>query len=98
MSSDEYGWLIELRGSRPQWLENVYLDETWTYDAAKALRFARKQDAEHVINEIGWTEAFASEHVWCAVPDRKSSALDYVRRAPKSTPLGQAMRPDGKRG
>lgn len=63
----ETGWLIELRGGPPQWW---YLGEDgedgqgWTSDSLKALRFARKQDAEAYIGNVGWTEAFATEHEW----------------------------------
>lgn len=60
----EAGWLIELKPSvskRPVWF---HLDEQWVDDASKALRFARKQDAEAFIEHSGWTEAFASEHMW----------------------------------
>lgn len=62
----ETGWLIELKGVTPSWAivnPNDY-DEHWTTDSTRALRFARKVDAEAYIAHIGWTEAFASEHVW----------------------------------
>ena len=65
----ETGWLVELRGNFPQWW---YLGEDgedgqgWTRDSLKALRFSSKQDAEAYIENIGWTEAFASEHEWSA--------------------------------
>lgn len=66
---EETAWLIEFKPS-------VSVQPTWygmsdegvlgmTTDNLKALRFARKQDAEMVIQDIGWTEAFASEHMWC---------------------------------
>ena len=61
---EETGWLIELKPSvsrRPQWF---HLEEQWVTDASKAIRFARKQDAEAFIEYSGWTEAFASEHMW----------------------------------
>lgn len=62
---DETAWLIELRGNEPKWWSLLQEPEPdWTRDASKALRFARKQDAEAYINDIGWTEAFASEHMW----------------------------------
>lgn len=71
----ESGWLIELRGQSPQWW---YLGDDgedgqgWTSDSIKALRFARKQDAEAYIADVGWTEAFASEHMWSDA-DREAS-------------------------
>lgn len=58
------GWLIECKPSvsrTPQWF---HLEEEWVTDASKALRFARKQDAEAFIEHTGWTETFASEHMW----------------------------------
>lgn len=63
----ETGWLIELRGNSPQWWSLTDTEGEggyFTNDSLKALRFARKQDAEAVIEDIGWTEAFASEHQW----------------------------------
>ena len=77
MSAEETGWLVELKGTQPTWLENVFGDDTWTADASKAIRFARKRDAEHVIAEVGWTEAFASEHIWC---DGKQEGSDNENR------------------
>lgn len=64
--SAQRGWLIELRGQRPSWAivdPNDY-DEHWTTDSARALRFARREDAQTYIDHIGWTEAFPSEHIW----------------------------------
>ena len=62
----ERAWLIELKGTTPSWAivnPNDY-DEHWTTDSTRALRFARKADAEAYIAHIGWTEAFPSEHIW----------------------------------
>lgn len=64
--ADETGWLIELKPSvvqTPAWFQ-FSCDDDWTTDAFKAVRFARKEDAEQVIAYYGWTEAFASEHMW----------------------------------
>ncbi len=71
-TTEETGWLIELRqpkaefiSARPAWWGDTGGDVLgWTEDHAKAVRFARKQDAEMVIADIGWTEAFATEHMW----------------------------------
>lgn len=65
---DETGWLVELKGQVPTWFA---LDDSedgweWTTDSLKALRFGRKQDAQAYIDDIGWTEAFPTEHMWCA--------------------------------
>lgn len=66
---DETAWLVELRGEKPLWWSVVAENDDgteWTGDPAKALRFARKKDADDFIKDIGWTEAFASEHMWVA--------------------------------
>ncbi len=62
----ETGWLIELRGSAPSWaiVNPRDYDEHWTADSTRALRFARREDAQAYIDHIGWTEAFPSEHIW----------------------------------
>jgi hypothetical protein len=79
---DDVAWLIELRGSRPTWW-SLHSDEEpgWLPDANKALRFARKEDAEAYIEDMGWTDAFASEHMWCAPlqssPPVKATAADW---------------------
>lgn len=36
----------------------------WTKDSVKALRFARKEDAQAYIDEAGWTEPVPTEHQW----------------------------------
>lgn len=62
----ETGWLIELKGSTPSWatVNPNDPDHHLTADSAKAIRFARKADAQACIDWIGWTEAFPSEHIW----------------------------------
>ena len=77
-STQETGWLVEHYASRrgeylAEWLIGwpAFDDsapETWTKDSAKAIRFARCEDAEQVIQALGWTEARATEHVWAAPP------------------------------
>ena len=74
----EAGWLVEHYASKrgeylAEWLVGwpAFDDsapETWTKDSAKAIRFARREDAEQVIQALGWTEARATEHVWSAPP------------------------------
>lgn len=70
--ADQSAWLIEFKPSvsrtpvywgRTDCSEDGVLGMTPDHDAA--LRFTRKQDAEAVIEHYGWTEAFASEHMWC---------------------------------
>lgn len=59
----EVGWLVELKRPAPLYFRMGDEDD-WTEDHLKALRFARKEDAEHVIKYYGWTEATAVEHSW----------------------------------
>jgi hypothetical protein len=79
----ETGWLIELKGGTPSWFQ-LGDGDNWTSDSLKALRFARKQDADAYIEDIGWTEAFASEHEWsdrrAALPSPSLGRADLVER------------------
>lgn len=67
---DELGWLIEsnaMTSDGPQYY-GMTDDGTlnWTNDSLKAVRFARKVDAEMMIGLVaGHDTAFASEHMWC---------------------------------
>jgi hypothetical protein len=65
-STDETAWLIELAGNHgvPNYHQLKY-DDDWTPDANKALRFARREDAQAYIEHIGWTEPKPVEHMWC---------------------------------
>lgn len=62
------GWLIESNhvDGTPHWfaLGAEFENGDWTKDSVKALRFARRQDAEAYISDIGWTSAVATEHAW----------------------------------
>lgn len=63
---EETGWLAELKGSAPSWAvlnPNDY-DDHWTTDSTKAIRFARREDAQAFIDHNGWTAVFPSEHIW----------------------------------
>ena len=64
----ESGWLIELKASvqsTPAYYgENEEGVLGWTSDNMKAIRFARKEDAQLIIDCEGYTEAFACEHGW----------------------------------
>lgn len=67
----ETGWLIEAWDSRmgvfgARWfaLRTGECEPGWITDSTKALRFARKADADAYIADIGWTEAKATEHGW----------------------------------
>jgi hypothetical protein len=68
-AEDETAWLIEMAGKNgvPNYFQLAF-DEDWTPDANKALRFARRKDADAYINHIGWTSPYAVEHMWPALP------------------------------
>lgn len=60
-------WLVEAgegMSKRPCYFDG----DEWTFDADEALRFSREQDAQRVIDNIGWTEAKPVEHMWVLVP------------------------------
>lgn len=66
---EETGWLIERSDlGAPQWLHfgPSYGDTTFSPDASKALRFARKCDAETFIrmHEASDPALRATKHVW----------------------------------
>lgn len=63
----EFAWLIEFRQGvtgKPCWYGAAEEGLGIVEDVNKALRFSRKWDAEQVIEEMAWTEAFACEHGW----------------------------------
>lgn len=66
------GWLIE-KGDPPVYhlVSNDY-DEHWSVDANKALRFARREDAQAYSDHIGWTSppVRVVEHTWPAPRDK----------------------------
>jgi hypothetical protein len=71
--ADETAWLIELpEKSGPKYFQPVW-DDDWTPDVNKALRFARKEDAERYIEHVGWNRAKAVEHMWCDPAPRRSN-------------------------
>jgi hypothetical protein len=65
-SADETAWLIEMTVNG---VPNCWgpIDGTldFTPDHNTAIRFSRKQDAQAVIDDYGWTEVRAVEHMWC---------------------------------
>ncbi len=65
----ETGWLIELNiDGQPHWWSpkkgETPAESGWSTMANDAIRYARKHDAQMVIDEIGWTEVTATEHQW----------------------------------
>lgn len=66
---DETAWLAEHQNNGPCWWGRTPDGEDafgWTKDPLAALRFARKEDAEAYIEETGWNDVSAVEHIWCA--------------------------------
>lgn len=67
---DETGWLIELRPDNgpPKWLDlsETLLHPSWTADSSKALRFARRDDAEayYAFHIDDMPHTFITEHMW----------------------------------
>lgn len=63
----ETAWLIEFKSSvsaRPRYYGKTVEGFGMTEENLDAIRFTRKQDAEAVIEDNGWTEAAAMEHQW----------------------------------
>jgi len=60
------GWLIErsVNGRALWWCPGQCTIPGHTTDASKAVRFARKEDAELVRKELMGDEAYVTEHVW----------------------------------
>jgi len=63
---DETGWLIEKDDPPVYHLVTDDFDEHWTPDASKALRFARRDDAQAYVDHVGWTSppVRVAEHMW----------------------------------
>jgi hypothetical protein len=74
-------WLIEIHGEHaPQWLERIGTSTWGTYDAGKAIRFSRKEDAESLIPAVKmlgpahW-RLTATEHMWIDMRPEEPKAL-----------------------
>lgn len=67
-SEPEYGWLVEIAytDGTPHWWSGRGGDDCWTKNSLDAIRYARKEDAEKVIEYFGWTSppVIATEHQW----------------------------------
>lgn len=64
---EKTGWLIEKDDPPVYCIVNPKdYDEQWTSDASKALRFARREDAQAYSDHIGWTSppVRIAEHMW----------------------------------
>jgi len=63
--AEETGWLVEWPlspDSQPRWW---HPERGWTIDASRAIRYARKEDAEAAIASGRFVSGvFASEHFW----------------------------------
>ena len=62
--NDYMAWLVEMNEPLGPMYFQLETDNDWTRDHDKALHFARKQDADCVIEYYGWTRAKAIEHMW----------------------------------
>ena len=64
----ESGWLIENSqyGEGPHWWTgHMFDDDDWTKDSLQAVRFSRKEDAQKIIDYIGWNYGItATAHQW----------------------------------
>ena len=64
----ETGWLIEsseLSSDGPRWLfVEDWAGFAWTNDSLKAIRFARREDAEQIIPMLESVDCKATEHQW----------------------------------
>lgn len=68
-ATDGVAWLIELPG--PAYYGKTEEDGlSITHDHNAAVRFARREDAEATLNDIGWNDAKAVEHMWVSCPRR----------------------------
>lgn len=58
-------WLVEINEpvSGPLYYQ-LKDDNDWTVDHDAALHFARKEDAQKIIDYYGWTRAKPVEHMW----------------------------------
>ena len=65
---DETGWLIEFSVGKgiPTYYGKTDDGLGQTNDHLAAVRFSRREDAQAVIDDIGWTDATPVEHLWCA--------------------------------
>ncbi|MGB3042514.1 MAG: hypothetical protein WBB98_04950 [Xanthobacteraceae bacterium] len=64
---DEVGWLIEMSDPPVYCVFNPDdLDEQWTPDISRAIRFARREDAQACADHTGWTSppVRVVEHIW----------------------------------
>lgn len=67
--TEESAWLIETKHlGAPAWWSRVDNEDDgvcgWSHDSLKAIRFARAQDAQAIIDFYGWTEVVPTDHLW----------------------------------
>lgn len=61
----EIGWVIEREDSEPS-RPMYYAGIEWSYDSLKAIRFARKEDAEAMCRYMFPGEPHRiADHMWC---------------------------------
>ena len=83
-ASQETAWLIEFDASvsrTPAYYGKTEEGLGMTTDHAAAIRFARAQDAQAIIDDIGWNAAKPVEHMWCDPPFDENDAFRYMTNA-----------------
>lgn len=84
ITSNETAWLIERREPNPEYLYVVdWFDFHWTTDSLKAIRFARREDAEQMLRMTETEVCFAVEHEWGLL---ENEALPNCKRCQESKP------------
>lgn len=93
----ETGWLIEmLVEGVPHWWSprkgETPAQSGWSTMANDAIRYARKWDAEMVIEEIGWEDVTATEHQWSDETDAPEFTIKGTDRGGPETILDWVAR------
>ena len=61
----EIGWLVERGKTTPFYLcVKDWFGFSWTADSLKAIRFARREDAEQIMKLTESVDCKATEHQW----------------------------------
>ena len=92
--ADASGWLIEKDDPPVYCVLSDDYDEHWTSNTIKALRFARREDAQAYSDHIGWTSPpiRVAEHMWPVLATTKSAPA--VRHSLPSGESDPTVMPD----
>lgn len=86
LTKDDTAWLIEFFGRGPPTYYGKTTEDglSMTRDHNAAVRFARQEDADMVIDDIGWTrpDVQAVEHMWCDGKLHSLAARTALRGGP----------------